>query len=96
MEEDNEARKQREREAAMSWLNEKWTAAKTCPICSHNQWTVTELIEARGFEGGNLILGGSSGLFVFFQAICVNCGFTHLFNGNLAGVVQPSPEQANE
>lgn len=96
MDSEIEQRKERERVRALEWLESKWTTPKLCPICSTNQWTVTELIEARSFEGGNLIIGGGSGLFVFFQVICTNCGFTHLFNANLAGIVEPLSGQPDE
>lgn len=93
--EDRELRAQAERARALAWVNEKWTASKICPICATNTWSITEVLEIKQYEGGNIVLGGGTATYPVFHVMCANCGYTHTFNAVISGVVkQSSPEDS--
>lgn len=76
-----------DKDKAVSWLNKHWQGNKLCPICSHNEWTVSdELAEIRPFKGGALTVGGS--LYPLLVVTCATCGHTLLFNAVLSGLAQ--------
>jgi predicted nucleic-acid-binding Zn-ribbon protein len=84
----DEERVQGERRRALAWMTEKWVGERTCPICQTNNWTIGDIVELRPYEGGNLIVGSTRGLFPAFQVICDYCGYTHLVNAAKSGVVR--------
>ncbi|WP_155918451.1 hypothetical protein [Marmoricola sp. URHB0036] len=89
-------RRSGERERAIAWLDEKWTGSRACPICGTVQWTITEAVEIRPWEEGNLVFSGGSGTYPLFQLICNNCAFTRLFNAVMSGVTPTPPEVAED
>jgi hypothetical protein len=94
---DDDKRRELERARAAKWLEQKWTNPdKTCPICSTNNWSITEVLELRGYMGGNIVLGGNVPLFPVFQLICSNCAHTYTFNAALSGVVQQEEIQSSD
>ena len=38
-----------------------------------------------------MIIGGGSAMFPLFQVMCANCGYTHVFNAVISGVLDQSP-----
>jgi hypothetical protein len=93
-----EAERQRRRDVALAWINSKWTASKSCPICASNNWTMTDVYEWREYAGGDLLLSAPSPLFPVWGLVCSVCGFTHTFNAVITGVIEansttpPKPE----
>jgi hypothetical protein len=75
----DEARRQSQRVAALSWLDE-WWKDRTCPICTHNTWTVTNVFELREYRDGALAAGGAATILPVFNAVCTTCGFIHHFS----------------
>lgn len=75
---------------AVAYLNEKWSTAHSCPICTANDWNVSEIVELRPFTGGNLVVGGA--VYPLLQVVCNNCGYTLLLNAIIAGLVGPAAE----
>lgn len=72
---------------AVQWL-EKWWKDRTCPICGHNTWSITNVFEMREYRGGELVLGNQSQLFPVFLAVCTTCGYTNTFNAIVAGIAK--------
>ena len=67
-----------------------------CPICSHNQWIVNNVItEMREFQNGNFIIGGDSSIMPFVSLTCNHCAHTLFINAILAGIVSPQPQPDN-
>lgn len=89
---DREARVQNEKARAIAWLNEKWKGSKACPICLTDKWSPTEVLEMRQHEGGNMIIGGGSSLYPLFQILCTNCGYVHMFNAVISGVLDQAAQ----
>lgn len=82
-----------QRERAIAWLNSKWTASHVCPACGTDAWSIQSAMhEMRAFNGGDLIIGGDSSLYPAIVVMCSNCGYTHLFNAVISGVVGPVSE----
>lgn len=80
-------------ERMVQWLNEKWVQAKTCPICTSNQWSVSEEpLELRPFKRGGLVIGGP--VYPLYSLTCRVCGNTLLFNAVVAGVVTKQEEES--
>lgn len=89
MAEDRTAERREQAERAIAWVNEKWAApVKTCPVCLANQWQVGDVSELRRFEGGGLVVGGGN-ILPTFPLVCLNCGYTMLFNAVVSGVLRP-------
>jgi len=91
MPEVNEDERTRRREAALAWVNTKWTTSHQCPICRSNQWTVSDVYEWREFSGGDLYLMAGSPLFPAFGLVCQTCGYTFTFNAVVAGLIPGRP-----
>jgi predicted nucleic-acid-binding Zn-ribbon protein len=83
------------REGGMEWLNKNWDTPKTCPICKHNNWSVSKslsLLPRRvidAMESPNLV-------FPVFLVTCGTCGYTMFFNALVAGFMPPSSEEKKE
>ena len=72
---------------AIAWLDQHWKGTHKCPICTNDNWTVSDdLVEVGLFKGGALVVGGA--LFPFMVVTCNTCGHTLLFNAIKAGLVQ--------
>lgn len=67
----------------------------TCPICSNKEWDISDIVfELREFNGGNLVIGGSSRILPLLTITCRKCANTHFLNALKLGVIdQPkNPE----
>jgi len=80
------------KERAMEWLNKHWHTPKSCPICKHNNWAVSEssgiiprLMQDRTEVGGLV--------YPLFLVTCGTCGYTLFFNALVAGFVPPTSKQ---
>ena len=72
------------RERAMEWLNKHWNTPKACPICSNNNWGISEsVVEVREFHQGHVLYGGP--IYPLFLVMCNTCAYTIFFNALLAG-----------
>lgn len=56
-------------------------------MCAHDQWSISEVLETKQHEGGDLIIGGGTSTFPVFHVICTNCGYTHTVNAVISGVL---------
>jgi hypothetical protein len=75
----------------MDWLNAKWKAPRTCPICGDNNWNASDRIfEMREFQGGAMVIGGL--LQPVVPVSCVNCSHTLYFNAIQIGIVDSHPK----
>ncbi|HHF7349625.1 TPA: hypothetical protein ACPSKE_002835 [Legionella feeleii] len=71
---------------AMDWINSKWLM-KTCDVCQHNRWEVSDFIIASPrFEGG--ISLGAGVVAPHIMLTCINCGNTKFFNAVIMGIVE--------
>lgn len=78
---------------AIKHLQEKW-GSKPCPMCGHNNWSVSDnLFELREFQGGNIVLGAGP-IIPVFPVTCNNCGNTVLVNGIVSHVVDQKKNEA--
>lgn len=78
----------------LGWLDQKWPLSRRqCPICSANQWSLTDLLEVRMFAGGGLQVGAP--VAPVMGVVCQTCGFVHWFSAVVAGVVPPAPPQGS-
>jgi len=60
----------------------------SCEVCNGREWVLNDTIfETREFNGGNLVIGGQSGIFPLITVSCKNCGRSHFFNAILLGVI---------
>lgn len=81
-----------ERELALAWLNRHWPQERRiCPICGNPTWSISEIVELRQFQGGDLVIGGKSSIYPVFPVMCSRCGFTHFFNAVVSGIAQAKP-----
>lgn len=77
---------------AIRHLQNKW-GNKPCPMCAHNNWTVSDkLFELREFQAGNIVLGAVP-IIPVFPVTCNNCGNTVLVNGIVSQVVEPKKNE---
>ena len=68
-------------------LDEIWKQ-KTCPICKHDEWSVSDTVyEVREFHGGMTVIGSGSVVPVIVVT-CEYCGYTQFFNAISLGIVQ--------
>lgn len=74
-------------------LGEKWQGNKQCPICQNNTWGISDkLAELREFHHGDIIMGGQ--VYPLIVLSCKVCGYIHLFNAILAGLIDPKTYDA--
>jgi len=80
-------------EQFQSWLAERWTGTKECPICATNNWTLgSHLVSPTIYRsGGGLVIGGLA--YPLAMIICSNCGYTNFFNAVLIGLVPGEEEE---
>lgn len=63
----------------IDWLNKHWLGAKTCNICGHNNWSISDHVVAPLIShAGGINIGGPT--YPNVLVICNNCGNTHFFN----------------
>ncbi|WP_111937963.1 hypothetical protein [Clostridium paraputrificum] len=60
-----------------------------CYICGGRNWTLPgEFYELRECHGGNMVIGGNSGIIPVIPMMCTNCGNTVLINPMIAGLLK--------
>ena len=91
---DDQTRDQR-RHAARSWIDEKWTRSKACPICGNSDWAVYTAYELREYEEGDFVLGVGNQIVPVIPVSCTQCGYTHLFNAFVAGAISRDQSTAS-
>lgn len=76
----------------MTWLNEKWVTQKHCPICSSNNWIISEhLVTPLTMTSSGVVeLGGEN--YPHFMIVCGDCGYTHLFNAVISKLLPGNKE----
>jgi predicted nucleic-acid-binding Zn-ribbon protein len=78
------------RERAMEWLNKHWNTPKSCPICKHNNWTVSDSVGVMlPVSGGRIEVEGLA--YPLFLVTCSTCGYTLFFNAVVAGFAPQIP-----
>jgi hypothetical protein len=66
----------------------------TCAVCKQKEWNITDTIfEMREFQGGNLVVGGSSVIIPLVVVTCKNCGNMIFLNAIIMGMVEPHNPQ---
>lgn len=76
----------------LAHLNSKWPG-KICPMCSGNNWNVSErAYELREFNQGDLIIGSGSVLPVI-PVTCSNCGNTAMVNAIISGAIEKKQDE---
>jgi len=68
-----------------AWINEK-AVRKTCPLCEHNHWSASKIVELRQFFGGPLAETG--GVVPTVLVVCQNCGYMMLLNAGIIGLLE--------
>ena len=71
-------------DAASSWLAEKWTGSKNCPICQQANWSISPTMGLQELYRGEGERRHSA--FPVFLAVCTTCGHLHAFSAVVAGV----------
>ncbi|GAH58154.1 unnamed protein product [marine sediment metagenome] len=80
----------------LDYIKEKWQEPRTCPICKHDDWGVSDrTFEVRDFTGGGISVGGGSYLTPVIAVTCDNCGYILFLNAMQLGVVK-QPEKKNK
>ena len=67
-------------------LGRKWTNTHDCPICGTNGWNPCENAAFLEQEGGFGVMFPAR-RYPVFPVICMQCGYTFLINGMVAGLV---------
>jgi hypothetical protein len=75
------------RARTVEWLDKRWPLPRACPIDGNTNWAIGDVIEAPLDQGGSVIVGGPTYLFV--PVSCTTCGHTYLFNAIQIGVFEP-------
>ena len=84
-----------EQQKILDWLDKKWLGTKTCNICGHNQWNLSQHVVApTTLEGKNISLGGT--IYPLVLVTCKNCGNTHFFNVVMVGLLRSSSDPGSE
>jgi predicted nucleic-acid-binding Zn-ribbon protein len=79
----------KESQAALAWLNERWTI-KVCPFHGPTNWEVGEvMIQTLPYIGGGVSIGGPT--YPLLVVTCSQCGYTVLVNAIKAGIVEAPP-----
>lgn len=78
----------RERQKALEWMKTKWVGSKACPICTNDEWNVSDVQELRPYNDGDLRVGDVT-IVPIFLVTCKNCGLAHTFAATVAGVIAP-------
>jgi len=72
----------------MNKLNENWIPPKSCSVCGHNEWEVSDMLfEVREFHGGNMVIGGQSSIIPVIPTTCKYCGSVLFFNAIKIGII---------
>jgi predicted nucleic-acid-binding Zn-ribbon protein len=80
------------KERGMEWLNKKWNTPKACPICTQNNWAVSEsLALAPRLVQERVEVGGV--VYPLFLVTCSTCGYTMFFNALVAGFLPSASEE---
>jgi hypothetical protein len=82
-----------ESEAAIAWLQERWTI-KICPFHGPTNWSIGDMIMTLPFSGGGVNIGGPT--YPLIPVICSQCGYTVLINAIVAGIVALPAATATE
>jgi hypothetical protein len=78
------------RERAMEWLNKHWHSHKACPICLHNNWTISDSVGVMlPASESSIDIGGLA--YPLFLLTCGTCGYTLFFNAVVAGLTTKAP-----
>ncbi len=66
-------------------------------VCGSKKWIVNEaILELREFNGGGLIIGGSSSVMPVVSVQCENCGHTLFFNAIPLGIITNKNEKTKK
>lgn len=60
----------------------------SCPKCSEPFSFGEHIMELRAFQGGGMSFGANIPILPVVPLICLSCGYTELFSGNVAGLSQ--------
>lgn len=73
-----------EREAALRWLDEKWTQPHNCPVCGTDSWGIQDvsvlLVRPSGWKPGEPLTDTPRSAYPLVPLVCRNCAYTLLFN----------------
>lgn len=92
--EERSKRLQGERAAALRWVSQKWTN-RTCPICGNTGWQINDVMELRQYNHGNLIVGAGSSIVPVIPIMCLECGYTVMFNAIQAQVIDTNGDSVH-
>ena len=73
----------------LAYVQRVFEEGNGCSVCGQRHWSIGDLVEARTFQGGDLVVGGS--VYVFLPVVCDNCGNTVFFNAVSAGLLPNVP-----
>lgn len=60
-----------------------------CILCGERNWNVSDkYYELREFTGGNMIIGGNTGIIPLIPLTCSKCGNTILINAVVSGFLK--------
>ncbi len=80
---------QNEKETVRAWLV-RWKI-RPCPVCGNQNWTIGDhLVQPVTLGAGQSLMLGGLG-YPQVMVISNECGYTHLLNAVIVGVVKPNP-----
>lgn len=85
-----------QKKLAQDWINKKWTASKTCPICATNGWVISDHVVqpvTHSPVGRMQLTTGPA--YPAVLLICKTCGYTRAFNAVMMGLFPNAKGAAN-
>ena len=79
-----------ENQKAQQWISEK-TNGPQCPMCTEDAWTIGDIV---GVIRPSSLSHGRA--YTHVVCICLNCGYTLLFNAVIMGLREPAPEEKHD
>lgn len=85
--EECEKRRKQQSDAALKWLQQKWTQPRKCPICGDIDWGVNQVFQLLEYKDDGIPIGFNIGVFPVTPVVCNKCGYTFFMNALRSGVV---------
>lgn len=69
---------------------------RPCVICGNQKWLLNDTIfEMREFNGGGLVIGGTSAIMPVISLSCTECGHTMFISAIKMGIITPQASDTN-
>ena len=79
-----------DKSTVLTWLQSRWTVAKTCPVSGHNDWMIGDhVVQPITISGQGAARSKGLG-YPQVMLICDGCGYTMYFNAVKIGLGAPS------